>query len=65
MRAMITFLKSLLRQETEAEMLMRQLQEAKLERVMATNWREHYDSVEEMLRLRVARIENELRELQK
>ena len=65
MHAMITFLKSLLRQETEAEMLMRQLQDAKRERTMASCWREHYESVEEMLRLRVARIEGELREMQK
>lgn len=65
MRAMIAFLKSLLRQETEAEMLVRQLEDAKRERTMASCWREHYESVEEMLRLRVARIEKELREMQK
>ena len=58
---MIAFIKRLYRQPSAAEMLQRQLDDAKRERTVISMERERYAHTEKMLVERIKRIEMELR----
>jgi len=59
---MIHFIKRLLRAPTAAEMLQRQLEDARRERTLMSMARERYTHTEKMLTERIKRIEAELKE---
>jgi hypothetical protein len=60
---MIAFIKRLYRAPSAAEMLQRQLDDAKRERTVISMERERYAHTEKMLVERIKRIEMELKEM--